>query len=222
MKSSLLIKLILFVVLLLVTNGAQAHAVVYAYNWNGAVNATSDYFLLGIKHIIPLGYDHILFMIGLFLSEKNIKKILWMATAFTVAHTVTLILCAVKILPSHPEIIEPVIGLSIAAIGLENLVSGNRNKVNYILVFIFGLIHGCGFATALSESGIPEQFFFSSLISFNLGIEFAQVFIILTCFLIVRLFEGNINYRRYVVIPVSIFIFISGIIMMSERLGAKI
>ena len=214
---------ILFTILsiLLFSSTSDAHAVVYEHTWNGAVNATTDYFLLGIKHILPLGIDHVIFIVGLFLSNRRLKSVLLLATAFTVAHTITLILSALNYLPANPDIVEPIIGVCIAAIGLENIIRKDNARVSYLLVFLFGLVHGCGFATALADSGIPENYFYSTLISFNIGIEVAQVSLILFCFLIFRLWKNEQTYRRLVVIPLSVVIMIVGMSFAIQRVVEK-
>jgi hypothetical protein len=214
-------KLLLFIIsfLILSVQLAEAHASVYESTWNGAMQSGWDYFILGVKHIIPLGTDHLLFMLGLLLTSRNLKSVLLLATAFTVAHTITLILTSLGKLPSDPGIIEPIISLSIAAIGIENILNRGIKPTSYFLTFAFGLIHGCGFASALSESGIPENFFFTSLISFNLGIEAAQIGFILVLFFFFNLVKNESYYRKLIVIPLSILIIIAGISWTYDRIS---
>jgi hypothetical protein len=191
------------------------HAMV---NNTGIVGNSWSFIVSGIKHIIPLGWDHILFITGLFLSTRNPAKLIKLATAFTIAHSVTLILCAMHLIPSRPELIEPVIGLTIAMVGLQNILKESKSHVSYVIVFTFGLIHGCGFASALSESGIPENYFYSSLICFNIGIEIAQIVIILTLYLISKLWKDEKQYSRIVVTPLSVVIIAAGIFLTTQRL----
>jgi hypothetical protein len=187
-------------------------------NDTGIVGNSWSFILSGIKHIIPLGWDHILFLTGLFLSTRHLRKIVRLATAFTVAHSITLILCASQLLPSKPQLIEPIIGLTIALIGLQNLIGEKNNKVSYLILFVFGLIHGCGFATALGESGIPQNYFYSSLISFNIGIELAQIAIIAVMYFATRIIKNEIHYKKFVTTPVSLIILAAGIFLTTERL----
>lgn len=212
-KSSALLLLSLFA-----SGSCDAHAVVYESTVNGAVRSSVDYWILGIQHILPFGLDHLLFIAGLFLSSRKLKDLLLYATAFTIAHSLTLILSAVQIIAIDNEIIEPIIALSIAAVGVENVMQNGRKANKYFLIFIFGLIHGCGFAGALAETGIPENFFYSSLIAFNLGIETAQIGFILICFLLLKFVKDERKYRRLVVIPVSMLIFTIGITLTILRL----
>jgi hypothetical protein len=192
------------------------HAVVNADQ--GIVGNSWSFIFSGIRHIIPLGWDHILFIMGLFLSTRSLNKIIRLATAFTVAHSLTLILCATQLLPSRPQMIEPIIGLTIAMVGVQNILGEKNSKVSYLIVFIFGLIHGCGFASALGESGIPEKYFYSSLVCFNIGIELAQIAIIGLLYLICKLWTNEIQYKKFVVTPVSLIIIAAGIFLTTERL----
>ena len=202
--------------LFLVSLNCDAHALV-ADN-AGVIGNSWSFILSGISHIIPSGFDHILFIVGLFLTTRNLRSILLLATSFTLAHSITLILSATGYLPSYPQIIEPIIGLSIVMIGLQAFMSDFNSGSSYLIVFVFGLIHGCGFATALAETGIPEKYFYSSLICFNLGIELAQVIIILFLYLIFRLWRNEKQFQKIIVRPVSLLIALSGMILTAGRI----
>ncbi len=162
------------------------------------------YFKLGVTHIIPLGLDHILFVLGLFLLNPKLKSVLWQTTTFTIAHSITLGLAMYDLVPAESSVIEPLIALSIVFIAVENLVTKELNKFRLLLVFGFGLVHGLGFAGALGELGLPRNAFFSSLISFNVGVEVGQVLVILIAyFLLGKWFSEKAWYRQRVVYPMS-------------------
>lgn len=165
------------------------------------------YLQLGFTHILPLGIDHILFVLSLFLLNPKLKPILWQATAFTVAHTITLGLAMYKVIKPPTNIVEPVIALSIMYVALENIFSPRLKASRIGIVFLFGLIHGMGFASALTQLGLPQNAYFSSLIMFNLGVELGQITVILTAyFLLGRTFGNKPYYRKRIVIPLSIII----------------
>ena len=139
----------LAVVCCLVVNTVSAHAINYALEKLPAHDVAWFYLKLGFKHIIPGGFDHILFIIGLCLINKKWKTILWQATAFTVAHSITLALSMRNLVSLPSDIVEPVIALSIAFVAVENLLLKELKPWRVVIVFIFGLIHGLGFASSL-------------------------------------------------------------------------
>ena len=165
------------------------------------------YMQLGYTHILPLGLDHILFVLCLFLLNPTLKPILWQATAFTVAHTITLGLAMYEVIKPPTNIVEPIIALSILYVALENIFS-QKLKVSRIgIVFLFGLIHGMGFASALTELGLPKNGYFTSLIMFNLGVELGQITVILAAFfLLAKPFGNKPYYRKRIVVPLSCII----------------
>ena len=165
------------------------------------------YLQLGYTHILPLGVDHILFVLSLFLLNPKLKPILWQATAFTVAHTITLGLAMYGVIKPPTNIVEPVIALSIMYVALENIFSDKLKASRIGVVFLFGLIHGMGFASALTSLGLPKNAYLESLLIFNLGVELGQVTVIIAAFLLLGLPFGNKPYyRKRIVVPLSIFI----------------
>lgn len=165
------------------------------------------YLQLGYTHILPLGLDHILFVLSLFLLNPKLKPILLQATAFTVAHTITLGLAMYEVIKPPTNIVEPVIALSILYVALENIFSPKLKASRIGVVFLFGLIHGMGFASALTELGLPKNGYFSSLIMFNIGVELGQITVILAAFLLLALpFGKKPYYRKRIVVPLSILI----------------
>lgn len=162
------------------------------------------YLKLGYQHILPNGFDHILFVVGLCLLSEKIKTIIWQATAFTIAHSVTLTLAMKGIIAPATSIVEPIIALSIVFVAVENLIISELKPWRIAVVFMFGLIHGCGFASSLNELGLPRNAFALSLFSFNLGVELGQITIILSVyFLLTRWFASKSWYRQRIVYPIS-------------------
>ncbi|MEO7049242.1 MAG: HupE/UreJ family protein, partial [Ferruginibacter sp.] len=162
---------------------------------------------LGYTHILPLGFDHILFMLSLFLLSPKLKPVLFQATAFTIAHSVTLGLAMYNVITPTPKIVEPIIAISIVYVALENVFSPKLKKSRIAVVFLFGLVHGMGFANALRQLGLPKDSYLSSLVMFNVGVELGQITVILTAyFLFGKWFGNKPYYRKRIVIPLSILI----------------
>jgi HupE / UreJ protein len=165
------------------------------------------YMKLGIAHIIPTGSDHILFITALCLLNNHLKTILWQATAFTVAHSITLALSSKGVISLPTAITEPLIALSIVFVAVENLLISELKPWRILIVFLFGLVHGLGFAAALNEIGLPRNKFLTSILSFNAGVEIGQILVILFVFglLIFPLGEKS-WYKKRVVYPISVLI----------------
>ena len=194
-------------ILMLAAAPLFAHNINYALEKAPTHQVVGFYFKLGFAHIIPLGFDHILFVIGLCLLSTKIKVILWQATAFTVAHSITLALSMKNIIVAPGAVVEPLIALSILFVAIENLLLSELKPWRIIIVFLFGLIHGMGFASALNEIGLPPNQFFTSILSFNLGVEIGQVSIIIAMFaLIIIPFRNKLFFRKAIVYPLSIAI----------------
>lgn len=145
------------------------------------------YIGVGFEHIVPLGLDHILFVLGLFFFSLHLRPILFQVTAFTAAHTITLALASLGIVTLSASIVEPLIAASIVYVGVENLRGRGNVKARTALVFVFGLLHGLGFASVLGDFGISASSFVGALLGFNLGVEIAQLALILVAFLLVLL-----------------------------------
>ena len=120
-------------------------------------------------------------------------------------------------LPSN--IVEPLIALSIVYVGIENIFARTLHKSRLLLVFIFGLLHGLGFAGVLADFGMPQNDFAVALISFNIGVELGQLAVITMAFVLLRSwFKDQKLYRRIIVLPGSVFISIIGVYWFLERL----
>lgn len=148
------------------------------------------FLVAGFEHIIPLGIDHILFVLGLFFFALKWSPILWQVTAFTVAHTVTLALATLGLI-NIPEdwmwLVEAFIALSITWVAIENILQPKLGWLRPAVVFGFGLLHGLGFASVLNEFGLSQGQFVVSLVAFNVGVEIGQLAVILSAFLLILL-----------------------------------
>jgi hydrogenase/urease accessory protein HupE len=177
------------------------------------------YIVLGFEHILPKGLDHILFILGIFLLSVHLRPLLWQATMFTVAHTLTLGLSMAGLISLPASIVEPLIALSIAYIGIENVTAHSLHKSRLVIVFCFGLLHGMGFASVLSDFGMPAEAFMTALVSFNAGVELGQVTIILLAFLAVGVwFRNKPWYRKAIVVPCSLAIAVTGLYWTWDRI----
>jgi hypothetical protein len=192
---------------LITSHTVFAHTVNYALEKAPTGNVIWFYLKLGIQHIIPFGIDHILFIVGLCLLSTDIKTIFWQATAFTIAHSITLALSMKNIITLPAQIVEPIIALSILFVAIENIILSELKAWRILIVFLFGLIHGLGFASALNEIGLPRNKFLTSIFSFNLGVEVGQVTIIGLVFLFIILPAGKkLWYRKVIAYPLSAII----------------
>jgi hypothetical protein len=170
-------------------------------------NVAAAYLIEGYEHILPYGYDHIAFILGLLLLSPRLKPILWQATAFTIAHSITLGLSMYHIIAPPLSIVEPLIALSILYVAVENLLSSRLTPFRIGLVFLFGLIHGLGFAGSLLQLNLAHEHFFTCLLMFNLGVELGQLTVIFAFyFFLARWFADKPYYRKYIVKPLSVLI----------------
>ncbi len=183
----------------------------------GRVETVARYLVIGYEHILPKGTDHILFVIGLFLLSTRIRSLLWQITAFTVAHSVTLALSMYGVVSLPSRVVETLIALSITYVAVENLVTSELKPWRPAVVFCFGLLHGLGFAGALRELGLPQGEFASSLIAFNVGVEFGQLSVVLLAFLAVGWFRRKKWYRPSIVLPLSALIAMIGFYWSVQR-----
>ena len=179
----------------------------------------TDYIVIGFEHILPKGLDHILFVLALFLLSIKFKLLFFQVTYFTIAHSITLFLGVLNIVNISPNIVEPIIAISIAYVAFENLFTNKLNKARPFVIFIFGLLHGLGFAGVLTEIGIPDDLFTTSLVSFNVGVELGQIAVILIAYLLLALPFGKQKwYDTRITKPMSLVIACVGLYWFIERI----
>jgi len=135
-----------------------------------------DFAWMGIEHIFT-GPDHMLFIVALLLISTSFRSLVKTLTGFTIAHSITLILSALSVIVLDTRLVDILIALSIIYVGLENIYSKSADLRRFWLAAAFGLIHGFGFSYSLREIGLPEEGLAWCLLSFNLGVEIAQVLI---------------------------------------------
>lgn len=198
---------ILVLLLLCFSPSLFAHVIVSELEGMSKTQTAALYLKLGYKHILPLGFDHILFVLSLFLLSPKLKPVLWQSLAFTVAHSVTLGLAMYNVIKPSSRIVEPIIALSIMYVALENIFSSRLKASRIAVVFCFGLVHGMGFAGALTGMGLPSNAYLTSLVMFNVGVELGQLTIILAAwFLLAKWFGQKPWYHKYIVTSLSLVI----------------
>lgn len=152
----------------------------------------------GYRHVVPLGWDHVLFVFGLFFYRRKFLELLHQSLAFTVAHSLTLGLAAAGwvVLPeSWSGPLEILIALSLVMVGLENLRSERKLKTRLVLVFLLGLLHGLGFAGALA-SYVDRDQLVSSVAALNIGVELAQISLLALAWVLTWKWHEKPAYER--------------------------
>ena len=153
----------------------------------GVGEIASAYTVLGIEHILS-GFDHLLFVLGLLFLVGFGRRLVWTISAFTLAHSVTLVLGALGWLVLRPPPVEATIALSIMLVAGEALHKEQTLSRRWpaLVAFLFGLVHGLGFAGALTQFGLPDKHLAVALLTFNLGVEFGQLLVVLAAWALVR------------------------------------
>ena len=174
----------------------------------------------GINHILdPEGLDHFYFILSfcLLYTFKDWKKILGLVTAFTVGHCLTLFLSGLELVRINAETVEFLIPLTILLSCINNywlILKGKRSKqqllITYIILLVFGLIHGLGFSNYIKRMIFDDESIVMPLFGFNVGIELAQLLIIAVFLILIslvdRLIKGNVKWARIVVNSLIFFL----------------
>ena len=160
---------------------AQKTAQLYgsAEDKRGMAEIARAYTILGVEHILS-GFDHLMFVLALLFLVGFNRQLLYTVTAFTLAHSLTLALSALGLLTLRSPPVEATIALSIVLVAAEAL-HGQRTlsrRWPALVAFLFGLVHGLGFAGALQEIGLPQQHLAVALLTFNVGVEIGQLFVV--------------------------------------------
>ena len=175
------------------------------------------FFMIGFTHILPDGLDHILFILGLFFLTRQFGPLLFQMTLFTLAHSLTLGLAIYGIVSVPTQVVEVAIALSIAFIAIENLFRDHLSRWRPAVVFVFGLIHGLGFAHSFQEKLVDPGDFLPALFSFNLGIEFGQLAVVGLAYAAVAAWWKRDWYRKAIARPACVAIAASGLYWAVER-----
>jgi hydrogenase/urease accessory protein HupE len=171
----------------------------------------------GMTHIWT-GYDHLAFLFGLLLVGGSIRAIVGVISAFTVAHSITLALAVLHIVTVPPSIVEPAIALSIVYVAIENLVVRSPGQ-RWRITFPFGLIHGFGFAGALTELDLPPARVPAALFAFNVGVEIGQLAVVAVVLPLVVRARRNASFRRWGVPALSAALACAGLVWFVWRVG---
>lgn len=148
-----------------------------AFDLGAARGGLGSFVWLGVAHIMS-GYDHLLFLAALLLRGGRLLALLKIVTAFTVAHSVTLALAVLGIVTIPAHMVEPAIAASIVWVALENVFGREPPARRWVVSFLFGLVHGFGFASALDELSLPRWSLAMALLGFNVGVEAGQAMVI--------------------------------------------
>ncbi len=169
---------------------------------------------VGFRHILPLGLDHILFIVGIFLFLPHWRPLLTQSLCFTAAHSVTLALALLGVVSFDSQWVEVLIALSIVYIAVENLWGESGQVRRLCLIVAFGLLHGLGFGSVLQQY-LPTERVFWPLLQFNLGVELGQITILAGCFLLYFPFKKWFKeWRKYC----SLLIGLIGLYWVVERI----
>jgi hypothetical protein len=172
---------------------------------------------LGMEHIFT-GTDHILFLIAMMLTYVTIKDIFKLTGTFTLAHSVTLILSGTLLFSISSHIVEPIIAFSIAYVAVATVFLRRGTREKLATVFLFGLVHGMGFAGALMDIQIPQNKFLSSLLFFNAGIEVGQLLIIGLAIAPILYLMRKTPWHERIVQVIAVLIALIGIYWGVERI----
>lgn len=216
------------------------HHVIALFTWNGGsqshsfssttpkavvnLSATSShppssaasFFPLGVEHIAT-GYDHLLFLLALILCGGNLKSLIKIITAFTLAHSMTLGAAALGMVSLPSALVEAVIALSIAYVAFENLFPRFAISRRWTISFLFGLVHGFGFSSVLQEIGLPKDSLVWALLNFNLGVEVGQLVAVLIT-LPALLWLNKQTHAQRVTQMLSAIVMLVGLGLFIERL----
>ena len=180
-----------------------------------------DFIRLGILHILE-GADHVLFVLSLLLVYTSFKREILLLTVFTLAHSISLIIAGSGFLTLSSRVVEPIVALSITYMAITSVFfkhvktfGSHTNKAS--VVFIFGLFHGLGFAGLLTDIQVPDERFISSLLAFNIGIEFGQFAIVAAALPFIYMFKDKTWYPKVIKV-VAIVIAVIGLFWGLQRI----
>lgn len=183
----------------------------------GGASTFLSFLRQGFVHVVPLGLDHILFVLGIYMLSRKFRPLLLQVSIFTVAHTLTLGLATLDLVSASSHWVEPIIAASIAVVAIENIFFPEYRQIRLLVVFFFGLVHGLGFAGALSAFNLDPTSLVIGLLGFNIGVEFGQLAVIALVFGATFWVSDAKIYRKWVVVPGSSLIALIGIYWTIER-----
>nr|WP_298725989.1 HupE/UreJ family protein [uncultured Steroidobacter sp.] len=171
----------------LTTRQPEVHLYGSADDKRGMGEIAWAYVTLGVEHILA-GFDHLMFVLSLLFLVGFNKRLVYTISAFTLAHSLTLALSSLGLLTLRPPPVEATIALSIMLVAGEALNKEQTLSRRWpaLVAFLFGLVHGLGFAGALSDIGLPQNNLFVALLTFNLGVEAGQLLVVVLCYGVYR------------------------------------
>jgi len=192
---------------------------------NALIYVLKRFLRMGVEHILS-GIDHILFLLSTIILLTSVRRMLVLVSAFTIAHSITLILAGLGIITLPSAVVEPLIAASIIFVVLWSTrslwrdVPGETMRARWIMAFGFGLVHGLGFAGALVDIDIPRQYFVPAILLFNVGVELGQLMILAAIVpLLILLYRKYHAYRRRVLLVCTAIIGLFALFWFLERLG---
>ena len=195
---------------LLLLEGEASPAFAFTVAQRHADDALGQYARLGFRHILPLGTDHIAFVIGLLLVTRSLRELIRRITAFTIGHSLTLLVAAQCLVTPAATWVEPAIALSVVWIALAALRSREGLSHGAWLVAGVGMVHGLGFASVLSSVGLPGGQLATSLLGFNLGVEAGQLTIVLCVWPALHWAQDHDWFRGRVIVPAATLLATAG------------
>jgi hydrogenase/urease accessory protein HupE len=192
----------------------------FAGTRQGVFAVVGQFIPSGVHHIL-IGPDHLLFLVGLLLLGGTLRRLVVIVTGFTIAHSITLTLAALDIYTPPARLIEPAIALSIICVGVDNILvlqkPGSRD-LRAGMAFVFGFIHGFGFANVLREMDLPGRALGWSLFSFNFGVELGQLAVVVPVAVgIAALRTRNETWGRRLAYAGSVIVVAAGVFWFAER-----
>jgi hydrogenase/urease accessory protein HupE len=174
--------------------GGQPDVQLYgsAEDKRGMGEIASAYAVLGVEHILG-GFDHLMFVLSLLFLVSFNRRLVLTISAFTLAHSLTLALSALGLLTLRSPPVEATIALSIMLVAAEALNKEQTLSRRWpaMVAFLFGLVHGLGFAGALADIGLPQNHLFVALLTFNVGVELGQLLVVAVAYVLYRAFAAR-------------------------------
>jgi hydrogenase/urease accessory protein HupE len=201
----------------MILDGAHSHLDYFAGTRQGVLAVVRKFIPAGVHHIL-IGPDHLLFLVGLLLLGGSIRQLLVVVTSFTIAHSITLSLAALNIVTPPARLIEPAIALSIVYVGADNILAKGGRDVRGWIAFVFGFIHGFGFANVLREMDLPRRALGWSLFSFNIGVEIGQLVVVVLVATAFAMLRAKSEWsRRHLALAGSIVVIAAGAYWFVQR-----
>ena len=188
-----------------------AEALTFDCDWRGAGGAAAAssreraalawaYLRQGLAHILR-GFDHLLFVAALLLAAVTLRDLIKVVVAFTLAHAITLTLCALRLVHLREAIVEPLIAASIVVVALQNVLApaGSRRAPRLVVAFLFGLLHGCGFASGALQAmrALPAAGVGLSVAAFSLGVELGHQVVVIPSFMLLSRIRERVSPRAF-------------------------